>query len=157
MYVKLAPVAVVCSLILLPAGESGSLSAQEVGPCPVICECSPPDLGCHCVTLTEGNGVARDCIQGGVYDCQFIVCEKMEGLFFAPDGSVVRLAVGEGDWEDAGDHVGNLVVHAGDIPRWETQSSGHAVARNCAGVIVQTYYSPRAAAAVREDGRRILI
>lgn len=129
--------------------------ASQEPDCPVACVCNPPN-GCHCETFPEGGG-ATDCVAGGLYDCQLIVCVipvDTGGVVFTPDGAAIRFAdlMGRHDEQQQGEHGFRTLPGV-----WGTASEGQAVARSCGGIIVARYFSPSAAAAIRERSRRLTI
>jgi hypothetical protein len=150
---------VLAGAFVLATATSSSVTAQA---CTVRCECV--SAGCGCIT-SGGNGCKCNASGGGCFVCACGAqcCEETEEttvLGFAPDGSPVR------------GRPQSLVVRlsstapfllasaqpsfAKAMPTgWEWVGKGHAVRRNCEGIVVKRAYSSSTMDAVRASTKQV--
>lgn len=124
--------------------------AQGEAQCSWGCACLGNSCGCN----SNGNGSRCDASGSG---CVVAGC-NVTRLYFAPDGSVVRLASAEADApaaEQPEEPATSADEDLGGSIRWEAAQDGRAVARHCSGVVVARYYAAAEAAAIRDASRTL--
>lgn len=133
-----------------------ALAAVALAPAPARAQCS---WGCTCINNAcgcnmNGNGGRCDATATG---CVVSGCSATR-LFFAPDGSVARLASVE-DAEGAAEprQAGVADAGPGGTTRWEAARDGRSLARHCSGVVLARYYPRDQAAAIREASRTLTL
>ena len=119
--------------------------SQVAAQCTLKCECDEKGCGCK---RKDGNG--SSCSTDG-YTCEVSVCQptiaaSLGRAIFARDGKALAPIAGI----DADGRAGAVSTTG---VSWEVLPSGIAVARNCAGVVVQRYVSKARATALREKTR----
>ena len=110
------------------------------------------DRACGC--NSNGNGGRCDASGSG---CVVTQCNEAM-LFFAPDGSVVRLASAEAGNAAAEQREALATrpeAELGGTTRWEATQDGRSVARHCSGVVVARYYAAAEAAVLRDASRTL--
>lgn len=85
--------------------------------------------------------------------------EDPGGFLFAPDGTVLVLREDVPNGRTSPDAVGSAPrALAASLPLgWEADGPGHAVARNCRGLVVAEYFDQDIARQLRERSRRLVI
>ena len=116
------------------------------------CSCVGSACGCN----QRGNGGKCDATATG---CVVSQCNEAR-LYFAPDGSVLRLASGEegglaAEWTQP--PAQSAKAELGGTTRWEAAGDGGSVARHCSGVVVARFYASEEAAAIREASRTLTL
>jgi hypothetical protein len=140
----------------LMIGAALSLAAIAFAPAQAPAQCT---WGCACMGSScgcNGNGNGSRCDASGS-GCVVTGCSQTR-LFFAPDGSVVRLASTEAAGpvaEQTEDPVPRPDEDLGGITRWEAAQNGRSVARHCSGVVVARYYPAAEVAAIRDASRTL--
>ncbi len=119
--------------------------SEAAAQCTMRCECDENACGC---SRNDGNGSA--CYASGdgcyVYRCQPKMAASLDRAIFARDGKALAPIAGI----DADGRAGAVPTTG---VSWEVLPSGIAVARNCAGIVVQRYVSKARATALREKTR----
>lgn len=115
------------------------------------CSCVGSACGCN----QRGNGGKCDATATG---CIVSQCNEAR-LYFAPDGSVLRLALGEDDpgAERTEAFAEQHETQLGGTTRWEAAGDRRSVARHCSGVVVARFYAAEEAAAIREALRTLTL
>jgi hypothetical protein len=111
-------------------------------------------MGSACGCNSNGNGGRCDASGSG---CVVTQCHEAM-LFFAPDGSVVRLAsaeAGDAAAEQRQAPAARPEAELGGTTRWEATQDGRSVARHCSGVVVARYYAAAEVAAIRDASRTL--
>lgn len=127
--------------------------AETAAQCTIKCGCISGGCGCQ---GKGGNGSACSASGNGCFVSECEAFASLDRAIFAPDGSIVTRRV----------NAGSTSVDASLAPRaegdeqppepwvsWKTLPSGVAVAKNCAGLVVQRYVQTVRALALRDDTR----
>lgn len=134
----------------LSAAAVALAPARAEAQCSWGCACMGNACGCN----SNGNGSRCDASGSG---CVVTGC-NITRLYFAPDGSVVRLVPAEAD-APAGEQTEEPAARPdedlGGTTRWEAAQGGRSVARHCSGVVVARYYAAEEVAAIREASRTL--
>lgn len=132
----------------------GAIAAptEAAAQCTVKCGCISGGCGCQ---GKGGNGSSCSASGNGCFvsECEALV--SLDRTIFAPDGSIVTRRV---NTSSASVDGASALRAEGDEPQepwvsWETLPSGIAVAKNCAGLVVQRYVQTVRALALRDDTR----
>jgi len=118
-------------------GPATVTQAQGEEGCTAKCECSGTSCTCY---ATGGAGASASCPGNGT--CTVQNCQPQFVRTTQPDGSASPLVAG---------------VRTGTRYQWETTSTGVAVARDCAQVVVARYVDAAAAASLRRSTRELAI
>ena len=125
---------------------------ETAAQCTIKCGCIPGGCGCQ---GKGGNGSACSASGNGCFTTECEALASLDRTFFAPDGSILTRRVNAGSAS-----VDAIVAQQAERDKppqlwtsWETLPSGIAVARNCAGLVVQRYVQTVKAQALRDDTR----
>ncbi len=126
----------VVSMTLLLSLPSSLAAQTEVDGCTMKCYCNSSGCGCQ---GEGGNG--SGCTASG-NGCFVDKCGGTEDLLvvFAPDGSALYLRPSAS---------GDATVNGFAGSAWEGVQRGHAVARDCRGLVAARYVDKESAAAMR--------
>jgi hypothetical protein len=138
----------VCAALLI--AQAAFAPAPADAQCTWGCTCMGSACGCN----SNGNGGRCDASGSG---CVVTKCTEKAMLYFAPDGSVVRLASADGGDPASEPQAQPAAPQAelGGTTRWEAAQDGRSVARHCSGVVVARYYAVAEAAAIRDASRTL--
>jgi hypothetical protein len=136
--------------VAIAAGAVAFTPSLAEAQCTWGCRCEGTACGCN------SNGSGKSCDNGGS-GCVVEKCGAPVELVFAPDGSVVRLAVNTQQEQTGSDAAAAVTTDIGGETRWEYKSDGVSVARNCSGVIVARRYEADVAAAARLRHRTVTL
>jgi hypothetical protein len=125
-----------------------ALPAEARAQCTASCACTT--RSCECSTVGgKGSGCETDGERCIVLRCDAIFPTR---YIVAPNGTLFRTAAsGNPDSMEGADAPG------AEPSRWQTVAPGHAVRRNCLGIVLEEWFDPAAARAVREQSRLIVI
>jgi hypothetical protein len=126
------------------AAQTSAGPAQVIAGCTVKCGCYSDGCGCQ---SSGGNGSGCSASGDG---CYVNACPSQMGpVEIAADGSLVALA------DDPSGRVAAAPRVQPPAAQWERVAPGHAVARDCRGVVVAEYYEPQAAEQIRAEARTL--
>lgn len=153
----------ICLVAVFAIGSSVGASRAIAQECTVKCQCFSSGCGCQ---SSGGNGCKCDASGGGCFvtQCGSEACniteESAPVIAFAPDGTPVRANPTQVAMAGRSGSFG-LGVALGDIQSpgvfrgWERIAPGHAVQRNCQGLVLRRAFGSMQIAAVRASTERI--
>jgi len=128
-----ATVAVAAVFFTVSARAQGARNAEPTS-CTAMCTCG--GSSCSCST---GGGAGSKAVCPGDGTCTVFVCNEERPSLATPQGS---LQLGP---------VSAVAV------RWEAVTPGHAVARNCVGLLVAQFFDRGATRVVRRETEALLL